>query len=39
MRSFSHDRHDGDRGGFSGFDHGLVFGLEGFNRMALRAGM
>src|ERR1700735_20154 len=24
----SHDRHDGDLGGFSGFDHGFVFGLE-----------
>src|ERR1700722_12963163 len=24
----SHDRHDGDLGGFSGFDHGLVFGFE-----------
>ena len=24
----SHDCHDGDLGGFSGFDHGLVFGFE-----------
>jgi hypothetical protein len=24
----SHDRHDGELGGFSGFDHGLAFGLE-----------
>ena len=24
----SHDCHDGDLGGFSGFDHSLVFGLE-----------